>query len=97
MLMLSGVGLWLWLRPVDGEFWRVTVQEFAEARGLDERASNARFLRNTALSQCGWTFVLCVLGLLIAPTRRAGAVASERLACGDFALGDARSGTGFSQ
>ena len=64
MTLVAGAGLWFWLRPVDGEFWRVTVQVLAAARGQEDRVGNARFLRDTALLQCGWTLLLCALGLL---------------------------------
>ncbi len=64
MIAVVGAAWWLWQRPVDGNFWRIYVQPFALYRTDADRASYAQLLRDTALQQCAWTLVLCVLGLV---------------------------------
>ena len=64
MIGATGAALWLGSRGADSEFWRFTVQKNWVHLTPPQRTTYASNLRDTALLQCGWTLLLCAIGLM---------------------------------
>ncbi len=62
MLTVASAAVWFWLRPIEGEFWQSKVPPLAALAKDRSSLNDAQFLRDTALQQCVWTLILCVLG-----------------------------------